>query len=64
MGTLVQRTLRISDSVRHVVCGRAFEQEGAANVKTLRQSMPKLDMVYEMKTGVKTNLMFWFEQWY
>jgi len=43
--------------VRHV-CGRAFEEEGTANGKTLRQSVPRLDMVCEMKTGVKANLMF------
>lgn len=49
--------------MRHV-CGRGFEEEGTADAKTLRQSVPGLDMVCEMRAGVKANLMFWFEQWY
>lgn len=36
------------------VCGgRTFQQEGTADVKTLRQNVPRVDMAYAVKRGVR-----------
>lgn len=41
----------------HVCMGRIFQQEGTAHVKSLKQSVPRLNMVYEVKVGVKNDFM-------
>lgn len=37
--------------------GRIFQQEGTANGKSLRQCVPRLDMVNEIKIGVEGDFM-------
>lgn len=37
----------------HVCEGKTFQQEGTRNVKTLRQNVPRADIAYEIKIGVR-----------
>lgn len=56
--TFGQRTLRIRGVCEARMCGgRIFQQEGTANGKSLRQCVPRLDVVNEIKIGVEGDFM-------